>query len=146
MRPMRILRVVWIPAFLLFAINAAPAAATAQDGKALVLVGARIYPAPGSPPINDGMVVSANGKIVFVGKQDQKKIPAGATVIDCHGMFVTAGFQNSHAHFTEPKWMGTAMLPADRLTQQLQTMLTRYGITTVVDTGSVPDNTFALRA
>jgi imidazolonepropionase-like amidohydrolase len=61
-------------------------------------------------------------------------------------MVVTAGFQNSHVHFTEQKWANASTLPASQLTHQLQEMLTRYGFTTVVDTGSVPLNTIALRS
>ena len=36
-------------------------------------------------------------------------------------------------------------MPAERLTRQLQEMLTLSGFTTVVDTASFPDNTVALR-
>src|SRR6185295_19580614 len=57
----------------------------------------------------------------------------------------TAGFQNSHAHFTEEKWAGAGTLPALRLAAQLQAMLTRYGVTTVVDTASLLPNTVELR-
>jgi imidazolonepropionase-like amidohydrolase len=66
-------------------------------------------------------------------------------VLDCTGFFITAGFQNSHAHFTEDKWAGAASQPATSLTTEFRAMLTRYGVTTVVDTGSDPSNTIALR-
>jgi len=73
------------------------------------------------------------------------KVPAGATVVDCAGLFLLAGFQNSHVHFTETKWEGAALKPAAQLSAQLREMLLRYGFTTVVDTGSVLANTIALR-
>ncbi|MCI0625201.1 MAG: amidohydrolase family protein, partial [Acidobacteria bacterium] len=60
-------------------------------------------------------------------------------------MFVVAGFQNSHVHFTEPKWEGAATLSAAQLFAQLENMLLRYGFTTVVDTGSRLANTLELR-
>jgi imidazolonepropionase-like amidohydrolase len=60
-------------------------------------------------------------------------------------MFVTAGFQNSHVHFTESKWAGAATLSAEQLDKQLEEMFTRHGFTTVVDTASPLANTVALR-
>lgn len=46
------------------------------------------------------------------------------------GVVVAAGFQNSHIHFTEPKWMDVEHHPAPRLTAALDEMLTRCGFTT----------------
>jgi imidazolonepropionase-like amidohydrolase len=56
-----------------------------------------------------------------------------------------AGFWNSHVHFTEPAWTGADTLPAAALTVRLGAMLTRYGFVRVLDTGSPPENTLALR-
>src|SRR6185437_9634865 len=50
-----------------------------------------------------------------------------------------------HVHFTEPKWQGAALQPATQLTSELQQMLTGYGFTSVVDTGSNPADTVSLR-
>jgi imidazolonepropionase-like amidohydrolase len=58
---------------------------------------------------------------------------------------ITAAFQNSHVHFTEPKWTDAAKQPAEKLTTQLSDMFVRYGFTTVVDTGSLLPNTVAIR-
>ncbi len=65
--------------------------------------------------------------------------------MDATGQFVLAGFQNSHVHFTEPHWVGSANLPTSQLNEQLRAMLTRYGFTTVVDTASLLAETLALR-
>jgi imidazolonepropionase-like amidohydrolase len=56
-----------------------------------------------------------------------------------------AGFWNSHVHFTEPQWQDAARQPAEKLTAQLQRMLTAYGFTTVFDIASVLENTKELR-
>ncbi len=120
-----------------------PAAASAEP--ALALVGARIYPAPDVLPIFDGTVVLAGGKVAAVGKRQEVAVPAGATTIDCKGLVLVAGFQNSHVHFTEPKWADAAHQPAAKLADQLRDMLTRWGDTTVVDTASSLANTSALR-
>lgn len=111
----------------------------------LVLVGERIYVSPFVLPIDDGAIVIQNGKITAVGRRGKVVVPEGAGYFDCTDLYVAAGFQNSHVHFTEPKWAGAAKLPAPQLDSQLQMMFTRYGFTAVVDTGSLIDNTVALR-
>lgn len=111
----------------------------------LALVGGTAYPDPDAPPIPDAVVVITDGVISAVGPRETTRVPAGAETIDCRGAFVTAGFQNSHAHFTEDKWNGAAQQPAAALTANLEAMLTRWGVTTVVDTASFLTNTLALR-
>jgi imidazolonepropionase-like amidohydrolase len=80
-----------------------------------------------------------------VGKTGTLTIPPGAKQIDCKGSVITAAFQNSHVHFTEPKWTDAEKQPAGKLARQLFVMLVRYGFTTVVDLGSFLENTVALR-
>ena len=118
----------------------------AAASPALVLKGAKIYPSPEGEVIPNGVVILRNGKIESVGKLGSVKIPDDAEIHDCTGMVVTAGFQNSHVHFIEPKWNHAGTQPAARLSAQLMTMFTIYGFTTVVDTGSIFDNTSKLRA
>lgn len=111
----------------------------------LVLVGGTIYPSPTEPPVSNGIIVIQSGKIVSIGKKENVRTPQDATVLNCEGMFITAAYQNSHVHFTESKWEKAVDQPASKLTAQLQEMFTRYGFTTVVDTGSDLANTVALR-
>jgi imidazolonepropionase-like amidohydrolase len=66
-------------------------------------------------------------------------------VLDGAGLTVTAGFWNAHVHFMEAKWRGAEAAPASELTAALRAMLTRWGVVRVVDTGSLPVNTLALR-
>jgi imidazolonepropionase-like amidohydrolase len=114
--------------------------------KEFALIGARIYPTPDAKPILNGVVVVANGKIVSVGEAGALRVPKGIQTIDCTGKTLVAGLWNTHVHFMEPKWNHAADLPAGQLTAQLQDMLTRYGFTSVVDTGSLLQNTLALRS
>src|SRR5579864_8095791 len=136
----------------LAAVSLAPRARPARSApqstdasQPLALVGEKIFVSPFANPIDGGAIVIQNGKIIAVGRRGKVSIPEGTSYLDCTGLFVTAGFQNSHVHFTEPKWAGAPQLPAAQLNGQLQQMLTRYGFTTVVDTGSSIDNTAALR-
>lgn len=124
----------------------APTRQSAPTNHRLALVGATIYPAPSQPPITNGVVLIENEKIMEVGEKRKLQIPADVQTIDCTGRTIVAGFWNSHVHFTEPKWENAANLPSTQLTKQLQEMLTRYGFTSVVDTGSLLPNTLVLRA
>jgi imidazolonepropionase-like amidohydrolase len=107
----------------------------------LALVGARIYPAPDALPIKHGTVLIHDGHIVSV-REGTPKIAGKA--IDCNGLVIAAGFWNCHVHFTEPKWENAGTLAANQLRNQLRDMFTRWGFTTVFDTGSGLANTKAI--
>jgi len=109
----------------------------------LAIVDARVYPSATAAPLSHASVLMEDGKIVAVG--ERVSIPPGAEVIRGEGCTVLAGFLNCHIHFTEPKWGDAATQPAQKLGDQLQSMLTRSGFTTVVDCGSLLANTVALR-
>lgn len=111
----------------------------------LALVGGKIYPSPTAAAIDHGVVLVRGDKIVAIGKRGQVKLPKSAQVIDCKGKVITAGFWNSHVHFTEDAWSHAATAPADKLEQHMQEMLTRWGFVAVFDLGSVPENTGALK-
>ena len=113
--------------------------------RVLALSGGTIYVDPDAVPLRDGLVLVRDGRIAAVGTRLTVPVPDGAEVLDCAGMTVTAGFWNSHVHFMERKWANAASIPAPELDAQLQDMLTRYGFTTVFDTGSPWENTRLLR-
>ena len=131
-----------------FALSLAISALSQQKAKSLTslaLVGAKVYATPTAAPIEDSVVVISDGKVAAIGRRGQVPIPKNAQVIDCKGKVVTAGFWNSHVHFTEDVWNGAATAPAEKLEQHMQEMLTRWGFTTVFDIGSFPGDTLALR-
>jgi imidazolonepropionase-like amidohydrolase len=110
----------------------------------VALVGGRVQPGPDAPPVEDGVVLVEGGKITAVGPRTTVRVPAGALVLDCAGATVSAGFWNSHMHFTQPVWNDAESAPAERLASGLRAMLTSYGFVRVVDTGSPLSNTQAL--
>ncbi|WP_160715130.1 amidohydrolase family protein [Chitinophaga solisilvae] len=113
----------------------------------LALTGARIYTAPGKPPVENGIVITRGGKITAAGTSGQIKIPAGMKVLDCKGLVLMAGFWNSHVHFMEPAWFNAATQPAATLTRQMQRMLTGYGFTHAFDLACLDfPNLLALKA
>ena len=100
----------------------------------LALVGGRIYPSPDAESLDDGIVLIKGGTIAFVGPRSAASLPESTRQIDCTGRTVLAGFWNSHVHINRDN------------SRNLEAMLTRFGFTTVVDTGSSLDETLELRA
>jgi imidazolonepropionase-like amidohydrolase len=111
----------------------------------LALVGARIYPAPGAGPVEDGVVLVCDGKISALGERGRVDVPGTAERLDASGFSLTYGFWNSHVHFTEEVVANADALEAETLEGHLGEMLTRWGFTTVVDTGSFLPNTARIR-
>ncbi|HEY1580537.1 MAG TPA: amidohydrolase family protein [Terracidiphilus sp.] len=109
----------------------------------LAIEHARIYTSPAAPPIEDGTVLVRDGLIAAVGTQVQ--VPADATIVPCDHCVVAAGFWNAHVHFTEPKWSMANWKSAATLNPQLADMFLSRGFTTVIDLGSNPADTFAIR-
>ena len=128
----------------LLAGNANSAALACGSG-CTAITHARIYPAPDADPLLDGTVLIKRGRIVAVGQTGDFELTAQAQVIDATGLTLTAGFQNSHVHFTAPQWQGARTQPAVQLDQQLREMLTGFGFTAVVDLASDLGNTSDLR-
>jgi imidazolonepropionase-like amidohydrolase len=147
----RRLTVVSLVASALLVLVEAPArslgsAVWAQPKPSVVaLVGGRVYRSPTATPLDDATIVIEGGRIVKIGPRAQVRVPSTAQIIGCSKKVLVAGFQNSHVHFSEPHWAGAATQRAAVLTTQLQRMLTRYGFTAVVDTGSFLPDTIALR-
>jgi hypothetical protein len=111
----------------------------------LALVGATIYPSPAAPAISNGVVVVRDGVIAAVGTRDDVPVPAEADVLDCAGLFLTAGFWNSHVHFMPWRLAAAGWLPGFVSAGEIRDMLTRYGFVHVLDTGSWLGNTVRLR-
>lgn len=109
----------------------------------LAIHDALVYLSPDAPPLAHTDILIRNGTIAAVGAH--LSLPADAELIPCNRCTVTAGFWNAHIHLTEHKWLLSAYKPASTLNTQLADMLTSRGFTTVVDLGSNPFDTIALR-
>ena len=130
---------------LLYPMIAAPTQTPNSSRESLALVGGTVYVSPGDAPISNGVVLIQDGVIVAAGTAEAIRIPGSARVLDCTGLAITAGFWNSHVHFTEKKWANAAQIPATELDRQFQDMVTRYGFTSVFDLSSPWENTQRLR-
>lgn len=114
----------------------------------LKFVHARIYSAPGQPPIAEGTILIHNGRIVAVGPSASIKdlSPDPQQILyDCRGMAVTAGFWNSHVHIFTPGLLHAEHTSNEALQAQLQGMFTQWGFTTVFDLASILPNTNLIR-
>jgi imidazolonepropionase-like amidohydrolase len=139
------MRLCGLAAALLLALPSRAVAKPAAE-PVVAITGATLYPSPTAAPIPDGVVLLQGGKVLAVGTAQQVAVPAGATLIDGRGLGLAAGFWNFHVHFTGPEWQDAATAPSEALAKAMEAMLNRYGFTTVVDAGSNPSNTLALRA
>jgi len=109
----------------------------------LAIEHARIYTSPTAEPIDNGTVLIRDGLVAAAGRQIA--VPEDTTVLPCDHCVVMAGFWNAHVHFTEPKWSLAEWKSDDLLNAQLADMFLRRGFTTVIDVGSNPADTFAIR-
>jgi len=116
----------------------------ADETRAIALARGTIYVDPWEEPIRDGALVIAGERIAAVGVRNRIQIPNDARVLDCTGLSLTAGFWNSHVHFTERNWSDAARIPAVKLALQLQDF-TSYGFTSVFDLSSALENTKEIR-
>jgi imidazolonepropionase-like amidohydrolase len=108
-------------------------------GADLIVRNATLVQAPGAVPI-PGTTIVIRGGLISDGPP-----PAGASEFDAAGAVVTAGFWNCHVHLTEPVWSGAARKPTSQLQSALNDMFNSRGFTSVVDLGSNPLETAAVR-
>ena len=126
------------------AVTLAACGERAPEG-ATVLSASRLYVSPDAPPVDDAAVLIVDGRIAAAGPATGVAARGAMRFAGCDGGTVTAGFQNSHVHFTEPKFADAGRRPAAELGAAMTDMLNRFGFTTVVDTASNLANTVSLR-
>ncbi len=129
--------------FLVFWPLRDPHPASVPDRGLLAFRDVKIYSSPGGPPLEHANLLVRDGLIAGFGPG--LPLPSEAPVLPCSHCVLTAGFWNSHVHFTEPKWRFAAWKSAAVLNAQLSDMLTSRGFTTVTDTGSDLRDTVSLR-
>jgi imidazolonepropionase-like amidohydrolase len=120
-----------------------PQPASAQ--RDLAIVGARMYASADAEPVDDSVVIVHEGRIVHAGSRSNVPIPPAARVIDARGATLTAGFWNNHIHLMTPDLLDAATAKPETLRAGLESMLTRWGFTTVFDLASSTENALALR-
>src|SRR5688500_18970980 len=132
--------------FAIACISSAVVATAAFSADALLIPADKIYTAPDAPPLANGAVLIRKGRIASIADERSRiALPKGTRTSECRGV-VMAGFQNSHVHFMGPSFDGASTRPAEELERGVESMLTRYGFTTVFDTGSDQANSLVIRS
>jgi imidazolonepropionase-like amidohydrolase len=91
-----------LAAALLLALAAAPLAAQpslpTRGSGTVVLRAARVIDGTGAAPVQNGVVVVTDDRIVAVGREGSVQVPAGARVIDLGDATLLPGFIDAHTH------------------------------------------------
>lgn len=107
--------------------------------------GATIIDGSGSTPIQDGVLLISNGRVVAVGTKENVKIPEQATVHDVTGKTIIPGLINAHGHVGDVKGIEGGHYSKENIIDNLS-IYARYGITTVVSLGGDKPEAEMLRA
>ena len=102
----------------------------------VAIMGGLVFSSPDAEPLDDGVVVVLEGVIEAVGERGQVQIPPAARRVDATGLSVLPGFWNADV------WVDDQLLDAaetgtdEELAAALRQRFSRFGFTTVVETGS----------
>jgi len=102
-------------------------AATKPASSMLAIVGGTVIDVTGKANISDAVVIVEGDRIKAVGPRAKVKVPRGARVIDAKGKYLIPGLFDTHTHSAydgKDNWLSARFLA--------------NGITTVLDTGSLP--------
>jgi len=78
-------------------LAAAPSALAAAQSETIAFVGSRLLPVSGAP-LDDGVLVVRDGKILAIGARSDISVPAGARVFDVSGKQLMPGLVDTHSH------------------------------------------------
>lgn len=107
-------------------------------------VGGRIIDGNRQTPIENGVLIISNGRILAVGTQNEVEVPENAEKIDISGKTVIPGIINTHGHVGDVKGLESGHYSRQNVLDQLA-LYARYGITTVVSLGDDQEEAMAIR-
>lgn len=128
---------------LTLAITCASGPAHAGLGT-IAFVGGRIVDGTGAPAIENGVLISIDGKIVAIGSAATTPIPADAQRVDVSGKTLIPGLINTHGHVGQVLGLETGHYDRGNVLRQLG-LYARYGVTTVNSLGDDEYEGFAIR-
>lgn len=111
----------------------------------LAFTGATIIDGSGGEPIQDGVLLIQDGRIIAVGSKAEVKIPEKATIKDVAGKFIMPGIINGHGHVGDVKGIDGGHYSTQNIIDNLA-IYARYGVTTVVSLGGDQAEAVPLRA
>jgi imidazolonepropionase-like amidohydrolase len=125
-----------VVAALAIALASRTALDAQQTSGTVAIVGATVIDGNGGAPMPNATVLVKDKRIAAVGPRSSVTVPAGATVIDGAGRFVTPGFIDSNVHISMYANLETLARYLPRATEVVvegAQLELKYGITTVRD-------------
>jgi len=110
----------------------------------LAFTGARIIDGTENPVIENGVLISIDGKISAVGAADNISIPNDAQIIDLAGKTVMPGMINTHGHVGQVLGLESGHYGRGNVLRQLG-LYARYGITMINSLGDDEYEGFEIR-
>jgi len=109
------------------------------------LIGATIIDGSGSDPIQNGVLLIKERKVISVGSKENFSLPKNTTIIDVSGKTIIPGLINAHGHVGDVKGIEGGHYSHENIIDNLS-LYARYGITTVVSLGGDREEAEPLRA
>ncbi len=123
-------------AILLVTLTAFSALAAPARTSTLAITGATIIDGTGKPPLSDGVLLIADGRITAIGSARDVTIPKGTERIDARGKYVIPGLMDANVHLMNVD-LESLIKYEDRfheLVLEGAQLTLRSGLTTVFDT------------
>lgn len=133
----------FLPLLLIFMFACKSAEHSAEPYTAFT--GATLIDGSGADPIQNGVLLIQNGRVVAIGATENVAIPEHATIRDVSGKTIVPGFINAHGHVGDVKGIEGGHYSRENIIDNLS-IYARYGITTVVSLGGDKKDAETLRA
>ena len=112
--------------------------------ESVAFVGARIFDGRAAAVLEDGVIVTENGRITAIGPRAVITIPEQARQIDVAGKTIIPGLINAHGHVGGVRGLDSGHYTETNLLRQLR-LYARYGVTTVNSLGDDGPEGFKVR-
>lgn len=107
--------------------------------------GATIIDGSGANPIQHGVLLLQNGRVVAIGTKEEVEIPKNTITKDVSGKTIIPGIINTHGHVGDVKGIDGGNYGSENIIDNLS-VYARYGITTVVSLGGDRSDAETIRA
>jgi len=116
----------------------------ATAAESLAFIGARIFDGTAAAVLEDGVIVTEDGRITAIGLRENIPVPEQARLIDVAGKTIIPGLINAHGHVGGVRGLESGHYTEENLLRQLR-LYARYGVTTVNSLGDDGPEGFAVR-
>ncbi|MFC4874364.1 amidohydrolase family protein [Negadavirga shengliensis] len=106
--------------------------------------GGTIVDGSGGVPIENGVLLIKEGRVVAIGEMGEVDVPENAFVKDVTGKTIIPGLINAHGHVGDVKGIEGGHYSRDNVIENLS-IYARYGVTTVVSLGGDKEEAVSLR-